>query len=111
MTMNVVENKLNKLIVGNIDKGELIDAALLSLAQIKMGNQLLKKCQTFLPEVNTLISLYKSRCGIVSQITKKNEVSKLTSFLCFFGFGCSSSGRNDPPAETEAPCGLVASLV
>ena len=40
-----------------------VDAALLSLAQLKKGNQIMKKCKKFLPEVNTLLNLYKNTCS------------------------------------------------
>ena len=55
-----VENKINKLLINKIDSSMYVDAALLSLAQLKKGNQIMKKCKKFLPEVNTLLNLYKN---------------------------------------------------
>ena len=123
-----IENKINEFLIKKIDSSMYVDAALLSLAQLKKGNQIMKKCKRFLPEVTTLVNLYKSTCGpepievpVVNSFSVQSTIPDFHGFWCFlwvFGDSCwENQNQNKPkeeerePAVTEAPCGIVLSLL
>ena len=54
---NRLENEDNIQIVEYIRTKEYVDASLLAFAQLKKGNQIVKKCNKFLPSMNSLTKL------------------------------------------------------
>ena len=54
MRQNHIEDKTNKEIIKKINGRQYIDVTILVYAQIKKGNNLIKWCLNFLPEIKTL---------------------------------------------------------
>ena len=62
LQQNKLENEDNIQIVDCIRTKEYVDASLLAFAQLKKGNQIVKKCNKFLPSVPTLTKIVNAAC-------------------------------------------------
>ena len=69
LQQNKLENEDNIQIVDCIRTKEYVDASLLAFAQLKKGNQIVKKCNKFLPYMNSLTKIVNTAC--TSSGTKK----------------------------------------
>ena len=73
MRQNHIEDKTNKEIIKKINGRQYIDVTILVYAQIKKGNNLIKRCLNFLPEIKTLHHIY-------TEICVRNKGMKIISF-------------------------------
>ena len=116
LQQNKLENEDNIQIVDYIKTKEYVDASLLAFAQLKKGNQIVKKCNKFLPSMNSLTKIVNAAC--TSSWTKKpsSGYAILESFLgntesnpIVISFKSDSSGSNKPNVinvdnRTYKPC-------
>ena len=67
-----IENELNKRVIATINKKEFTEATLLAYAQLKKGNQLMKKCNDYLPTMDKLQMIYNYSCMKKESFQKKS---------------------------------------
>ena len=64
MNQNVLENELNKKLIERINNKEYAEASILYYVQLRKGNNIVKKCKEYLPQIGTLEKIYSSMCHI-----------------------------------------------
>ena len=67
-----IENELNKRVIATINKKEFTEATLLAYAQLKKGNQLMKKCNDYLPTMDKRQMIYNYSCMKKESFQKKS---------------------------------------
>ena len=78
---NKLENEDNIQIVEYIRTKEYVDDSLLAFAQLKKGNQIVKKCNRFLPSMNSLTKIVSAACNSTGTKKPTSGYAILESFL------------------------------
>lgn len=117
-----IENELNKRVIATINKKEFTEATLLAYAQLKKGNQLMKKCNDYLPTMDKRQMIYNYSCMKKESFQKKALNGLVVSFktvrncYIFFFFDChyvevpDDETPRQGEAATEPACQIVAAI-